>query len=45
MEKRPHLSMDSVEKQAMIFGAASVEEARVRRRAAEKYDTSTVDDF
>jgi hypothetical protein len=38
------LSIDSAEKHAVIFGAASMEEARVKRQAAEKYDASTVDD-
>jgi hypothetical protein len=44
-DKRSHLSMASVEKQAVIFGAASMEEERVKRQAAEKFDASTIDDF
>jgi hypothetical protein len=44
-DKISHLSMDSVEKQDVIFGDASMEESSVTQQAAGKYDASAIDDF
>jgi hypothetical protein len=37
-DKRSHLSVEAVEQQSIIFGAASMHKARIGREEAEKLD-------
>jgi hypothetical protein len=44
-DKRSHMSIKSVGKQSIIFGAASMEESRIKRQGSDNIEDAATDDF